>query len=155
MATEQTAQRILVIADTHNKLPPVVTEAARIANEIWHLGDVCSDALLQELKLIGPPVTLVRGNCDTNPDWRLMLELTRNSTRFRLQHIPPSPRQALGACDMLLHGHTHVPRDEIINGVRFLNPGCVTRPSRGAPPSFAWLEFQQNRGWTWTLQTLR
>ena len=24
-----------------------------------------------------------------------------------------------------LHGHTHVPRDEVLAGVRFLNPGCL------------------------------
>ncbi|MGI9113513.1 MAG: metallophosphoesterase [Chthoniobacterales bacterium] len=137
--TNDSARRVLVIADTHNKLPERVRELAQRANEIWHLGDVCRTDILDELKSLGPPVTLVRGNCDSNFEWPLVVDLTRNGTRFRLQHIPPSPRRTPADCDVLLHGHTHVPRDETISGVRFLNPGCVTRPNRGAPPSVAWL----------------
>jgi uncharacterized protein len=153
--TKETGTQILVIADTHNKLPPLVRELARDANEIWHLGDVCSPAILEELKFLGPPVTLVRGNCDSNFEWPLVVDLTRNGTRFRLQHIPPPARKSpQGDCDVFLHGHTHVPRDETIGGMRFLNPGCVTRPNRGAPPSVGWLEFQKNE-FKWRLVGLR
>jgi uncharacterized protein len=147
--------RILVIADTHNKLPGFVCELAREAKEIWHLGDVCNANVLEELKLFGPPVTLVRGNCDSNFEWPMTIELTRNGTRFRLQHIPPSPRRPLIDCDVFLHGHTHVPRDETIGSVRFLNPGCVTRPNRGAPPSVAFLTIHENGMFEWDLRLLR
>ena len=58
--------RIFVLADTHNRLPESVTEMARDADEIWHLGDVCAEAILNELRATGPPVILVRGNCDSN-----------------------------------------------------------------------------------------
>ena len=146
--------QVLVIADTHNKLPPRVAELARGANEIWHLGDVCQASVLDELKLIGPPVTLVRGNCDGNFLWPLTVDLTRDGIRFRLQHIPPSPRKPPLGCDVLLHGHTHVPRDETIGGVRFLNPGCVTRPNRGAPTSVAWLKLEGAK-FDWQLIPLR
>ncbi len=146
---------ILVLADTHNKSPPIIRELAGGANEIWHLGDVCNASLLDELKHLGPPVTLVRGNCDSNFEWPLVVDLTRNGIRFRLQHIPPSPRQPPSQCDVLLHGHTHVPRDELIGGVRFLNPGCVTRPNRGAPPSAAFLQFGKGKSFAWQLLRLR
>ena len=53
--------------------------------------------------------------------------------------------------DLLLHGHTHVPRDEVVSGVRFLNPGCITRPNRGAPASYAWLELVGGEPPRWTL----
>ena len=135
--------RVLVIADTHNKLPQQILELAANADEIWHLGDVCDDWIVDELRALGPPLTLVRGNCDSNYEWPLVCDLTRNGVRFRLQHISPSPRQPVD-CDILLHGHTHVPRDETIGGVRFLNPGCVTRPNRGAPPSVAFLKLGEN-----------
>ncbi len=146
--------RILVIADTHNKLPPLVRELAREANEIWHLGDVCRPVILDELKLLGPPVTLVRGNCDSNSEWPLVVDLTRNGTRFRLQHIPPGPREQPD-CDVLLHAHTHVPRDERVGGVRFLNPGCVTRPNRGAPASVGFLTISEQGALQWELRLLR
>ena len=152
--TEGKTLRILVIADTHNKLPPIIGELAREANEIWHLGDVCRPAILEELKLLGPAVTLVRGNCDANFEWPLTVDLTRSGTRFRLQHIPPPPKRVPADCDVFLHGHTHVPRDETLDGVRFLNPGCVTRPNRGAPPSVAWLTLN-SREIEWRLVPLR
>ena len=147
--------KILVIADTHNKLPPIIGELARSANEVWHLGDVCDAWIVDELRTLGPPLTLVRGNCDSNFQWPLVCDLTRSGVRLRLQHISPSPRQPPVDCDVLLHGHTHVPRDETIGGVRFLNPGCVTRPNRRAPPSVAWLEIDDEGKLTWALKLIR
>ena len=50
--------RIFVLADTHNRLPESVKEMAKDADEIWHLGDVCAETILDELRAIGPRVTL-------------------------------------------------------------------------------------------------
>ena len=137
------AFRIFVLADTHNRLPEDVKEMARDADEIWHLGDVCVEAILDELRAIGPRVTLVRGNCDSNFEWPLVIDLVRGGLRFRLQHI--APEKPPDDVDVLLHGHTHVPRNERRGKVLFLNPGCVTRPNRGAPPSVAWLEIADGK----------
>jgi len=146
------ALRVFVLADTHNRLPENVKEIARDADEIWHLGDVCSEAVLDELRAIGPPVTVVRGNCDSNFEWPLVVDLVRSGLRFRLQHIPPD--QLPDDVDIVLHGHTHVPRHERRGNVLFLNPGCVTRPNRGAPPSVAWLEIGDRKS-AWKLVPLR
>ncbi len=147
------ALRIFVLGDTHNRLPENLDLLANGVDEIWHLGDVCAETILDELRALGPPVLLVRGNCDSNPEWPLVVDLVRNDLRFRLQHIPPD--RAPDNCDVLLHGHTHVPRNEVIGGVRFLNPGCVTRPNRGAPPSVAFLEVLPNKKLQWHLERLR
>jgi uncharacterized protein len=144
--------RIFVLADTHNKLPQNVVNLAATADEIWHLGDVCAEPILDELRAIGLPVSVVRGNCDSNYEWPLVLDLTRQSFKFRLQHIPPArPPDDVA---VLLHGHTHVPRNERRGEVLFLNPGCVTRPNRGAPPSVAFLEIREGR-LNWRLQAIR
>lgn len=145
--------RIFVLADTHDRLPSTLGVLAEGADEIWHLGDVCSQHILDALRAIGPSVILVRGNCDGNSKWPLFRDLVRNDLRFRLQHIPPE--RAPNDCDVLLHGHTHVPRNEVIGGVRFLNPGCVTRPNRGAPPSVAFLEISADKNLNWNLRSLR
>ena len=146
------ARRIFVLADTHNRLPPAVGEMAKTADEIWHLGDVCAESVLAELRAIGPRVTVVRGNCDSNPNWPLVLDLVRGGLKLRLQHVPPdhSPDDV----DVVLHGHTHVPRHERRGKVLFLNPGCVTRANQGAPPSVAWLEIE-DRKLNWRLVPLR
>lgn len=144
--------RILVVADTHNKLPQKIVDLARDADEIWHLGDVCAQIILDELRATGPPVTIVRGNCDSNSEWPLVVDLTRDGLKFRLQHIPPeSPPDDV---DVVLHGHTHLPRNEKRGGVLFLNPGCVTRPNQGSPASVAWLEIVDGKV-KWRLVPLR
>jgi putative phosphoesterase len=147
------SRRIFVLADTHNRLPADLDHFSNGADEIWHLGDVCAEAILDRLHALGPPVILVRGNCDSNSEWPLVVDLVRNDLRFRLQHIPPD--QPPNGCDVLLHGHTHVPRNEVIGSVRFLNPGCVTRPNRGAPPSVAFLQISADKKLRWQLERLR
>ena len=146
------ALRIFVLADSHNRLPESVREMAKDADEIWHLGDVCVETILDELWAIGPRVIVVRGNCDSNFDWPLVIDVVRGGLKFRLQHVPPDrPPEDV---DVLLHAHTHVPRNERRGRVLFLNPGCVTRPNRGALPSVAWLKIADGKI-NWKLVLLR
>jgi putative phosphoesterase len=146
------SSRIFVLADTHDRLPENVTRMAEGADEIWHLGDVCAERVLDELRAIGSPVLVVRGNCDSHVEWPLVVDVVRGQTRFRLQHIPPErPPEEV---DVVLHGHTHVPRNERRGSVWFLNPGCVTRPNQGAPASAAWLEITNGQP-KWRLVSLR
>ncbi|OHE85015.1 MAG: YfcE family phosphodiesterase [Verrucomicrobia bacterium RIFCSPLOWO2_12_FULL_64_8] len=141
--------RIAVLADTHDRYPAGLPEQFRRADEIWHLGDVCDPALLVEFEQLGAPVRVVLGNCDGYPGWPLELRLELHGTRFLLRHIPPARVPA--GVDIVLHGHTHVPRDETVGGVRWLNPGCISRPRRGASAGFAWLTLEPGRkpGWRW------
>ena len=145
--------RIFVLADTHDHLPTDIEALAEGADEIWHLGDVCAPSVLQILEQIGPPVTVVRGNCDSNFEWPLTVNLRRNGVRFRLIHIPPD--RTPENIDVLLHGHTHVPRNERREGILFLNPGCVKRPNRGGAPSVAHLEIAADGNISWRTIKLR
>ena len=138
--------RIAVIADTHDRLPDTVTKAIQSADEIWHLGDVTSEEIIKRLAALGPRLRVVRGNCDENPDWPMEETVVLRSLRFRLIHIPP--KSVPPGIDVLLHGHTHVPRDEKTGGVRFLNPGTVGKANKGVPPSYAWLTIDA-AGLTW------
>jgi uncharacterized protein len=141
--------RIAVLADTHNRLPSHVTEAIRGADEIWHLGDVVNENILEELRTLGPLVRIVRGNCDECLDWPIVESFTIAGHRICLEHVPS--RNPPAGTDLYLHGHTHVPRDETIGGIRFLNPGCITRPNRGAPASYAWLTLAGDGRVLWEL----
>jgi predicted phosphodiesterase len=55
---------------------------------------------------------------------------------------------------MMLYGHTHVPRDEMVEGCRVLNPGTVGKPNKGAPASWAWLEIGARGAVRWTVNRL-
>lgn len=151
--SERQNRRIFVLADTHDRLPENVSRLASEADEIWHLGDVCAENILDELRALGPKVLVVRGNCDYNAEWPLVLDIKRAGLRIRLQHIPPSRPPT--DVDVLLHGHTHVPRNERLGGVLFLNPGCVTRPNQGAVASAAWLECMPDGKIDWKLVPLK
>src|SRR5207245_6836479 len=97
-------QRIFVLADTHNRLPERVKEIAKSADEIWHLGDICAESILDELRTVGPQVTVVRGNCDSNTDWPLVVDLVRGGLKLRLKHI--QPEHSLKDADVVVNGHT-------------------------------------------------
>jgi predicted phosphodiesterase len=56
--------RIGIIADTHDRWNPRVSELFREVDEIWHLGDVCDEPILDELRAINPKLTVVLGNND-------------------------------------------------------------------------------------------
>ena len=117
--------RIAVFSDTHDRYPPGLPERLKDADELWHLGDVCDPETLAEFQALGPPLHVVQGNCDAHGTWPLELELEREGVFFYLTHIPPDrpPRGFAG----VLHGHTHVPRDEVIAFARSLlaSAGCT------------------------------
>jgi len=138
--------KIAVIADTHGKLPSAALGDLRKAAEIWHLGDFCDLATLEAVRGIGPPVHAVLGNNDYGLDLPVSLALDRCGSSFYLIHIPP--RRVEGP-DFLLHGHTHVPRDEMLGGTRFLNPGTIGKPNKGVPTSYAWLTVSGDGTITW------
>jgi uncharacterized protein len=141
--------RIAVISDTHDRFPASLPKRLEKADEIWHLGDVCAPCTLAEFEKLSRPLRVVAGNCDSYP-WPVSLDLELEGTRFHLVHIPP--RMAPKGSRIILHGHTHVPRNELDErGVHWLNPGCITRPNRGAPASFAWLTLMPGKPPQWEL----
>lgn len=143
--------RIAIISDTHGHYPGDLPEKLRGADEIWHLGDVGGPETLVEFEQFGVPVQVVRGNCDDWPAWPLHRDLERAGVKFHLVHIPP--RHAPRGVRVLLHGHLHVPRDDVdVRGVRWLSPGCVSQP-RGQGCSFAWLTVKDGH-FTWKLVPL-
>ncbi len=106
--------RIGVIADTHDRWLPRVAELFRGVDEIWHLGDVCREPVLDELRALSPRLSVVLGNNDYELDSPVSLDLERGEERFHLIHI--LPRRILPASDWLLFGHTHRPADEMHEG---------------------------------------
>ena len=141
--------RIAVIADTHNRLPSSVRAELTTADEIWHLGDICAPEILKELRALGPAVHAIGGNCDPRGLAPETLTLQREGHTFFLVHEPP--HSVPPSTGFALHGHTHVPRDETLHGVRHLNPGSVGKANHGAPSSFAWLDLDPDLAPRWTV----
>lgn len=96
-------------------------------------------------------ILAVRGNCDTEVD-QMVLEfpvladyavLLIGEKTFYLSHghvyhegnLPPLPQGTI-----FVYGHTHVLRAEKKDGITYLNPGSVSIPKEGNPPTYAVLE---------------
>jgi putative phosphoesterase len=136
------SHRIGVIADTHDRWMPQVAERFKGVDEIWHLGDVCAETILNELRAINPHLSVVLGNNDFDLDSPESLNLKRGDESFHLIHI--LPRRMPPGADWLLFGHTHRPANEIHNGVHLFNPGSAGRANKGAPLSIGFLTLEKN-----------
>ncbi len=95
------------------------------------------------LRGLAPNLVVVLGNNDWGLSSPLTLDLERGGERFHLVHIPP--RETPEGEGWLLHGHTHVPRDERVGGRRVFNPGSAGLANKGAPLSVAILERREGK----------
>jgi hypothetical protein len=113
---------------------------------VIHCGDICGDHVFDELA--GRSLTFVWGNMDEVDAGLLAYlnvlgisapnavptRLTLDDKRFAIFHgherefaYAERDNFATLGVDYVLHGHTHVPRDEKLNGVRIINPGALHR----------------------------
>ena len=124
--------RIGVIADTHGALHGRVAEVFGGVDHIVHAGDIGGDHIIRSLREIAP-VTFVRGNND-DADGEEIVRQTIGELRILLTHILPRPhtpsRRVVESlrrspADVVVFGHSHLPHDELIGGVRFFNPASA------------------------------
>lgn len=118
-----------VISDTHGLLRPEAFEALRGSQYIVHAGDVGDPAILVELETIAP-VTAVRGNVD-HGNWTKKLPETNvlevDGVSIYVLHeidrLDLKPEASGFAA--VIYGHSHVPKQEMKNGVLYFNPGSA------------------------------
>jgi putative phosphoesterase len=118
-----------VISDTHGLLRPEAIAALKGSDHIIHAGDVGNPDILEKLASIAP-VTAIRGNVDAGAWARKLPEteaLERGSVSIYVLHD-------LGKLDLkpeasgfgvVICGHSHVPKQEIRNGVLYFNPSSA------------------------------
>jgi putative phosphoesterase len=118
-----------VISDTHGLLRPEAVEALRGAQQVIHAGDVGSLEILKKLATIAP-VTAVRGNVDKDA-WAQQLPQTQaleaGGISIYLLHdltqLDVKPEAA--GFRVVISGHSHIPKQEVRNGVLYFNPGSA------------------------------
>ncbi len=126
--------KIGVISDTHGSINPYIKNVFKGVDHIIHAGDVCGRDVLEYLEQIAP-VTAVKGNMDFG-DISEKLKATE-SVRFGkayiyVLHIPNmldiEPER--DGFNVIVTGHTHIPKINTNNGVLYLNPGSATFPKK-------------------------
>lgn len=139
--------RIGIISDIHGNLPEWV--AAALAQTPVHYlicaGDTTSQQTLWELQSYAPLIA-VMGNCDMRSQYIDDIPHVARpliaGVRFQIVHRPEDIVWH-EECDVVIHGHTHVPRDEMVDAKRVINPGSPTRPRGGSEASFAILSVDE------------
>lgn len=110
----------------------------------------------QVISLLNPiarSLLCVRGNCDTEVD-QMVLDFPiladyavvyADGLRMYLTH-GHHPVQGVRSGDIMISGHTHIPRCETENGVLYLNPGSVSIPKEGSEKQYM---IYENRCFSW------
>jgi len=137
-----------VISDTHGLLRPEAIEALRGSDHIIHAGDVGAPKTLEKLSTIAP-VTAIRGNIDKG-DWARGLPETQVIelggvliyVLHDLHQLDLKPKAA--GFSVVVSGHSHVPKNEIHDGVLYFNPGSAGLRRFKLPVSIGRL-FVKNR----------
>lgn len=118
-----------VISDTHGKISKQALHALQGSDIIFHAGDVGTPEVLQSLEKIAP-VYPVRGNTDRGI-WAQSLPMTQmveiGDKLFYVLHdieeLSIDPK-SIGV-DVIIYGHTHVPKEERREGILYFNPGSA------------------------------
>jgi putative phosphoesterase len=127
--------RVGLVSDSHGLFDPKLELLFAGCDLILHAGDVARPAVLESLRRIAP-VRAVRGNNDLGPlaDLPETLRVSLGDLQALLLHElgrPGSPsraaRRALARapCQLVVHGHSHQPALEFLDGVLYVNPGSA------------------------------
>jgi hypothetical protein len=134
-----------ILSDTHGQYERAARAIALLkdagAEAFVHCGDVGGDDVFA--RFAGERLWFVWGNCDhpsrselayvrslgLTPPEEVPLPIELEGRRIAVfhGHEPELDRFQPAGFDYLLHGHTHVRRDERVDGVRIINPGALHR----------------------------
>ncbi len=126
-----------IISDIHGHLSEEAHDALKGSDYILCAGDCESPFVVTELETIAPTIAIL-GNCDRRdfgPSVSAVASPLLGGVRFKMVHRPEDIHTIPDDVNVVVHGHTHIPRNEVINDVLFLNPGSPTRPRGGSRKS--------------------
>ena len=140
--------RVAVLSDTHGVLRRDVVAQVQDCTHILHAGDIVRELDLDELGLYGS-IYAVRGNNDTwvegLRDLAGILRFEIAGVSFLMTHDPRDVPRDLEGVQAVICGHTHVYREEWIDGRLWLNPGTCGRPRWGGQVTMARLILREGK----------
>jgi len=141
-------KKIGIISDTHGLVRTEIIKMLKGCNLIIHAGDIGKAEVLYALKEIAP-VVVVRGNVDKG-DWAEKLpetEVVELSKIYiyvihNIRKLDLNPKSA--GFHIVIYGHSHKPKKEIVDGVLYLNPGSAGPKRFNLPISMALMEISND-----------
>lgn len=149
----ETESPVGIISDTHGLLRDEALALLADCQPLIHLGDVGDPAILERLAQLAP-VYAIRGNIDRQgvcAALPLHRRLIVNGRALQLVHDIADIDERM-ACEAVLHGHSHKPRNEWreADGERQLwfNPGAAGKRRFRLPLTLGklWLDERGIRG---------
>ncbi|WP_420133494.1 metallophosphoesterase family protein [Rhodopseudomonas sp.] len=134
-----------LISDTHGLLRPEAVRRLAGVDAIVHAGDIGDPAIIYALRQMAP-VTAIRGNIDRAVWANAFAETERLHIAGRTLYVLHDLKSlsldpAADNIDVVISGHSHVPKIETRNGVLFVNPGSAGRRRFKLPITLAKLEI--------------
>lgn len=136
--------RIGIISDTHGLLRPEAERGLTGVDHIIHAGDIGRPEIVDALRRIAP-VTAIRGNVDSGewardyPDTNLVR--LAGKSMYVLHDLKTLKVDPGAGIDVIVSGHSHVPKIDTLGGVLYLNPGSAGPRRFKLPITLATLEL--------------
>jgi uncharacterized protein len=134
-----------IISDTHGLLRPEAERTLTGVDHIIHAGDIGRPEIVDALRQIAPVTapsvetwTVASGPASTpirNP-WNLAGKSIYVLHDLKKLQVDPGAR-----IDVIVSGHSHVPKIDTLGGVLYLNPGSAGRRRFKLPITLATLEI--------------
>ena len=133
----------------------MVAERLRGAELILHAGDVCVAEVLDELAQYAP----VRAVCGNNDGPDVVAWGAPETLEFEIAGLPVAMihdsgqatgrtermRRRFPGAELVVFGHSHIPLDQVGDGVRIFNPGSPTDRRRQPHGTIGLLEVADGR----------
>lgn len=138
-----------IVSDTHEDVRMII-KAVKVFKErspslVIHCGDIISPPILE--RFAGLPLKLVFGNNDGERSGLKKkcgeLDFSQIEDTLTFEHAGKTffvnhgtsmrvidEAVAAQRYDYVLHGHTHIPRDEVVGRTRIINPGALFSADR-------------------------
>lgn len=140
--------KVVVVSDSHHdlKLLKRIADLHPDADLFLHAGDSCRPE--SELR----PYITVRGNQDylVKTDYRIV---EAGVVKIYLFHghrsfLSPTTLEAVARnndCQIIIHGHTHVPYYQVVNGIHILCPGSLAYPRSSRGTTYAIITITESK----------
>jgi len=153
MLNAKKEKNILVFSDSHgdiSRMKDVLEKMGSRFDALIHLGDMADD--IEKLRELWPGECFyVRGNNEFRSDVPTERVAEFSGAKLFMTH-GHLHRVYFGAdrlyyaalekeANVALFGHTHIPCCEYSDGMLFFNPGSISRPRTGGPPTFGILHI--------------
>lgn len=144
-------EEIILVSDNHGEVKPLqdLLNTYPITDCFIH----CGDSEMHPYQLNG--FVSVQGNNDffnAYPNERIVeIGKHRILVCHGHRHMIFSQPQMLADyarkkdCDLAFYGHSHIPKDDTINGVRCLNPGSIWHNRDGSKPSYMIIQLDGDK----------